>query len=89
MAIPGELDLIALELEGPPERIPNGPLVVHDQDLHLRHCGAAEGYTEAPATAAADARGIAWAAAHRRSGREADVTYERLAVPSKSPLRGV
>jgi hypothetical protein len=33
-AVPGELDLVALELEGAAERLAHSPFVVHDQDLH-------------------------------------------------------
>jgi hypothetical protein len=33
-AVVGELDLVALELEGAAERLAHRPLVVHDQDLH-------------------------------------------------------
>ena len=38
MAVGSELDLVALELEGPAEGLPHGPFVVHDQNLHGTYC---------------------------------------------------
>jgi hypothetical protein len=38
LAVLRELDVVSLELEGPPQRLANGALVVHDQDLHRPHC---------------------------------------------------
>ena len=34
VAVGSELDLVALELERAPQRLPHGPFVVYDQDLH-------------------------------------------------------
>ena len=32
--VPGELDLVALQLERAAERVPDGGLIVDDEDLH-------------------------------------------------------
>ena len=34
LAVAGQLDVVALELEGTAERIPDGGFVVDDEDLH-------------------------------------------------------
>ena len=39
-AVHRELDLVALELEGPAERVAHGAFVVDDQHFHARKCAA-------------------------------------------------